>query len=121
MAVRAMHMVLSHLVELVQEAESFLNGKSQAVQNGIKAEMTKASDAMDFEAAAKLRDRLKAMSHIQSSQGVNPSTFDEADLFAFDPTRLHKLGHVDATHRSARVSVQMQVRVRMTTSKNRER
>jgi excinuclease ABC subunit C len=68
--------------ELVEEAERFLNGKSQAVQNEIKAEMTKASDAMDFEAAAKLRDRLKAMSHIQSSQGVNPSTFDEADLFA---------------------------------------
>src|SRR5262249_32398305 len=44
--------------------------------------MTKASDAMDFEAAAKLRDRLKAMSHIQSSQGVNPTTFEEADLFA---------------------------------------
>jgi excinuclease ABC subunit C len=68
--------------ELVEEAESFLNGKSQVVQNEIKAEMTKASDAMDFEAAAKLRDRLKAMSHIQSSQGVNPSTFVEADLFA---------------------------------------
>ncbi len=68
--------------ELVEEAESFLNGKSQAVQNDLKAEMTKASDAMDFEAAAKLRDRLKAMSHIQSSQGVNPSTFVEADLFA---------------------------------------
>ena len=68
--------------ELVEEAESFLKGKSQAVQDEIKAEMTTASDAMDFEAAAKLRDRLKAMSHIQSSQGVNPSTFDEADLFA---------------------------------------
>jgi excinuclease ABC subunit C len=68
--------------ELVKEAESFLNGKSQAVQNDLKAEMTQASDAMDFEAAAKLRDRLKAMSNIQSSQGVNPSTFDEADLFA---------------------------------------
>src|ERR1700712_1446138 len=68
--------------ELVEETENFLNGKSQVVQNQIKAEMTKASDAMDFEAAAKLRDRLKAMSHIQSSQGVNPSTFDEADLFA---------------------------------------
>jgi excinuclease ABC subunit C len=67
---------------LVEEAESFLNGKSQAVQNEIKAEMTTASDSMDFEAAAKLRDRLKAMSHIQSSQGVNPSTFVEADLFA---------------------------------------
>jgi excinuclease ABC subunit C len=68
--------------ELVEEAESFLNGKSQAVQNDLKAEMTQASDAMDFEAAAKLRDRLKAMSNIQSSQGVNPATFDEADLFA---------------------------------------
>ena len=68
--------------ELVEEAESFLKGKSQAVQDELKAEMTKASDALDFEAAAKLRDRLKAMSHIQSSQGVNPSTFEEADLFA---------------------------------------
>jgi excinuclease ABC subunit C len=68
--------------ELVEEAEAFLQGKSQTVQNQLKAEMTKASEAMDFEAAAKLRDRLKAMSHIQSSQGVNPSTFEEADLFA---------------------------------------
>ena len=68
--------------ELVEEAESFLNGKSQSVQNDLKAEMTKASDVLDFEAAAKLRDRLKAMSNIQSSQGINPSTFDEADLFA---------------------------------------
>jgi len=68
--------------ELVEEAESFLQGKSQVVQDQLKQEMTKASDALDFEAAAKLRDRLKAMSHIQSSQGVNPSTFDEADLFA---------------------------------------
>ena len=68
--------------ELVEETENFLNGKSQVVQEDIKAEMTKASDAMDFEAAARLRDRLKAMSHIQSSQGVNPATFDEADLFA---------------------------------------
>jgi excinuclease ABC subunit C len=67
---------------LVEEAESFLNGKSQAVQTEMKVEMTEASDAMDFEAAAKLRDRLRAMSQIQSSQGVNPSTFAEADLFA---------------------------------------
>jgi excinuclease ABC subunit C len=68
--------------ELVEEAEAFLQGKSQVVQDALKAEMTKASDAMDFEAAAKLRDRLRAMSHIQSSQGVNPATFAEADLFA---------------------------------------
>jgi excinuclease ABC subunit C len=67
---------------LVEEAEEFLRGKSQAVQDLLKAEMTKASDAMDFEAAAKLRDRLRAMSHIQASQGINPATFEEADLFA---------------------------------------
>jgi len=67
---------------LVEEAEDFLRGRSQAVQNLLKDEMTKASDAMDFEAAAKLRDRLRAMSHIQASQGVNPTTFEEADLFA---------------------------------------
>jgi excinuclease ABC subunit C len=67
---------------LVEEAEDFLHGKSQAVQDELKAEMTQASDAMDFEAAAKLRDRLRAMSHIQASQGVNPATFEEADLFA---------------------------------------
>src|SRR5579871_6622778 len=67
---------------LVEEAEEFLRGKSQVVQDMVKAEMTTASEAMDFEAAAKLRDRLRAMSHIQASQGVNPSTFEEADLFA---------------------------------------
>jgi excinuclease ABC subunit C len=67
---------------LVEEAENFLRGKSQSVQGQIKAEMSRASDAMDFEAAAKLRDRLKAMSHIQSSQGVNPASFEDADLFA---------------------------------------
>ncbi len=44
--------------------------------------MNQAAEALDFENAARLRDRLKAMSHIQSSQGINPSTFDEADLFA---------------------------------------
>ncbi len=67
---------------LVEEAERFLNGKSQTVQDRLKAEMTRASDTMDFETAARFRDRLKAMSHIQASQGVNPSTFQEADLFA---------------------------------------
>ncbi len=68
--------------ELVQETESFLNGKSRAVQDTLVKEMTAASQALDFEAAARLRDRVKAMSQIQASQGINPSTFDEADLFA---------------------------------------
>jgi len=67
---------------LVAEAESFLSGKNSAVQMAMRAEMDKAAEAMEFERAAGLRDRLRAMSHIQSSQGVNPSSFDEADLFA---------------------------------------
>ena len=67
---------------LVAEAEAFLSGKSRAVQGELKNEMDAAAQALDFEAAARLRDRLRAMSHIQASQGVNPSTFDEADLFA---------------------------------------
>src|ERR1700752_763265 len=48
---------------LVAEAKGFLQGKSQTVQDQLKAEMAKASDAMDFEASGKLRDRLRAMSH----------------------------------------------------------
>jgi excinuclease ABC subunit C len=68
--------------ELVAEAEDFLHGKSRAVQDLLVKEMTEKSEALDFEAAAKLRDRLKAMSQIHASQGVNPSTFEEADLFA---------------------------------------
>ncbi len=68
--------------ELVVETEDFLHGKSRAVQDRLVAEMTRASEALDFEAAARLRDRVKAMSQIQASQGVNPSTFEEADLFA---------------------------------------
>jgi excinuclease ABC subunit C len=67
---------------LVEEAERFLSGRSSAVQRALKAEMDDAAEALDFERAARLRDRLRAMSHIQSSQGVNPSTFEEADLFA---------------------------------------
>ena len=68
--------------ELVREAELFLSGKSRTVQGEISQEMNKAAEALDFERAARLRDRVRAMNQIQSSQGVNPSTFAEADVFA---------------------------------------
>ncbi|HEY2033382.1 MAG TPA: excinuclease ABC subunit UvrC [Rhizomicrobium sp.] len=68
--------------ELVREAEEFLNGKSRAVQDELARQMNTASDQMDFEAAARFRDRIKAMSHIQSQQGINPTTFSEADVIA---------------------------------------
>jgi excinuclease ABC subunit C len=68
--------------ELVNEAEDFLAGKSRAVQDRLVRDMTGAAEALDYERAARLRDRIKAMSHIQSSQGINPNTFAEADVFA---------------------------------------
>ncbi|HEX3430863.1 MAG TPA: excinuclease ABC subunit UvrC [Rhizomicrobium sp.] len=67
---------------LVQEAEAFLTGKNKAVQTRLVAEMNAASEVLDFERAARFRDRLRAMSHIQAHQGINPSTFADADLFA---------------------------------------
>ena len=68
--------------ELVEEAELFLAGRSRAVQDRLAADMSGASEALDFVRAARLRDRIRAMSHVQSSQGINPSTFAEADVFA---------------------------------------
>ena len=67
---------------LVQEAEAFLSGRNKAVQARLVGEMSAASEALDFERAARLRDRLRAMSHVQAHQGINPSTFSDADLFA---------------------------------------
>src|SRR5689334_15715247 len=68
--------------ELVREAELFLTGKSRAVQALLVKEMGEASEALDFERAARYRDRIRAMSHIQLHQGINPTTFAEADMFA---------------------------------------
>jgi excinuclease ABC subunit C len=68
--------------ELVDEAERFLAGKSRAVQTELVKDMEAAADALDFERAARLRDRVRAMNQVQSVQGINPSTFAEADLFA---------------------------------------
>ncbi len=68
--------------ELVGEAERFLNGKSRAVQAELARDMNAAAEALDYERAARLRDRIRAMSLIRSSQGVNPSSFEEADVFA---------------------------------------
>jgi excinuclease ABC subunit C len=68
--------------ELVREARNFLTGKSRAVKDQLAAEMDTASNALDFERAAVLRDRLSALSAIQSQQGINLRGVDEADVFA---------------------------------------
>jgi excinuclease ABC subunit C len=67
---------------LVSEAERFLSGKSRALQETYLKKMEKASAALDFELAAALRDRVRALSHVQLTQGINPASFAEADLFA---------------------------------------
>ncbi len=69
--------------ELVKEAEAFLEGKSVAVKAELATEMEAASDALDFERAARLRDRIQAMSFVTQSQGINPQGVDEADVFGF--------------------------------------
>ncbi|MER8958012.1 MULTISPECIES: excinuclease ABC subunit UvrC [unclassified Mesorhizobium] len=67
---------------LVAEAKDFLSGRSQKVKTEISAAMQQASENLDFERAAIYRDRLAALSHVQSHQGINPQTVDEADVFA---------------------------------------
>ena len=67
---------------LVEDAERFLDGKSTAVQANLAREMTLASDAMEFERAAALRDRIKALTQVQQSQGINPQGVAEADVVA---------------------------------------
>ena len=68
--------------ELVREATDFLSGRSHAVKSLLAGEMEKASTELEFETAALYRDRLAALSAIQSQQGINPRTVEEADVFA---------------------------------------
>jgi excinuclease ABC subunit C len=68
--------------ELVREANEFLSGHSRSVQQELASAMDHASEALDFEHAAIFRDRLAALSAIQSHQGINPRNVEEADVFA---------------------------------------
>ncbi len=73
---------LDDYAALVKEAKDFLSGRSQAVRATLQTAMTEAADRLDFEQAARYRDRLAALSHVQSHQGINPQTVEQADLFA---------------------------------------
>jgi excinuclease ABC subunit C len=68
--------------ELVREATDFLSGRSRSVKRELAGEMEKASADLAFETAALYRDRLAALSAIQSQQGINPRHVEEADVFA---------------------------------------
>ncbi|MES2913661.1 MAG: excinuclease ABC subunit UvrC [Pseudomonadota bacterium] len=67
---------------LVDDAKRFLEGKSTSVQADLAKAMTEASDAMEFERAAALRDRIKSLTQVQQTQGINPQGVAEADVVA---------------------------------------
>ena len=72
----------SDYAESVSDAQRFLSGKSTQIQETLAKQMAKASEAMEFERAAALRDRIRAMTQVQTSQGINPRTVPEADIIA---------------------------------------
>ncbi|MFZ1815734.1 MAG: excinuclease ABC subunit UvrC [Rhizobiaceae bacterium] len=69
---------------LVTQARKFLAGKSTEIQDQLAAQMQSASTNLDFETAAIYRDRLTALSHVQTHQGINPQGIEEADVFAIE-------------------------------------
>ncbi len=71
----------------VRDAERFLAGRSTKIQEELAAEMMKASEAMEFERAAALRDRIKALTQVQSVQGINPRGVAEADIIGLHMER----------------------------------
>lgn len=73
--------------ELVREARAFLTGDSRAVQTELARRMDAASTALQFEAAASFRDRIRAMTAVQAHQDINIRGLGEADVIA-----LHRAG-----------------------------
>jgi excinuclease ABC subunit C len=68
--------------ELVEEARQFLSGKSKSVQDHLSRDMNAAAEKLDFEQAARLRDRLSALALVQSQGDVAAKSVEEADVFA---------------------------------------
>ncbi|MGH1458738.1 MAG: excinuclease ABC subunit UvrC [Paracoccaceae bacterium] len=66
----------------VADAKDFLSGRSSKIQGRLAKDMQAASDAMEFERAAALRDRIKALTAVQTVQGINPRTVEEGDIIA---------------------------------------
>ena len=64
----------------VKDAERFLRGETTGIQEKLAGEMARASQDMEFERAAAMRDRIKALTNVQSVQGVNPQGVAEADV-----------------------------------------
>jgi excinuclease ABC subunit C len=75
--------------ELVKSADDFLKGRSTEIQEMLAAKMETASVEMEFEKAAGLRDRIRALTNIQSSQGINPKSIRDADVIGLHRDGAH--------------------------------
>lgn len=67
---------------LVDDAVAFLKGKSSELQERLAIEMHEAAEKLEFESAARLRNRIRALAAVRAVQGINVATFAEADVFA---------------------------------------
>ena len=76
------HISKGDYARLVGVAERFLTGRSTRVQERLATEMQAASEAMEFERAGALRDRIRALTQVQSNQAINPRSVAEADIVA---------------------------------------
>ena len=76
------HISEEEYAQSVRDAERFLSGKSTGIQERLAKQMATASEAMEFERAAALRDRIRAMTQVQTAQGINPRGVSEADVIA---------------------------------------
>ncbi len=76
------HIAAPDYAVLVRDAERFLSGKSTEMQESLAEQMADASEAMEFERAGALRDRIKALTIVQGTQGINPRGVAEADVIA---------------------------------------
>jgi excinuclease ABC subunit C len=68
--------------KLVAQAKAFLAGKAAGVQRDLAAEMEHAAEALEFERAAAIRDRIRGLTHVQGSDVVNPASLKDADVIA---------------------------------------
>jgi len=80
--------------QLVQQAKAFRSGESREVHSRLAGDMQAASDALDFERAGAIRDRLRALAHVQAHQDINVSEIRDADVIAAHQAGGHTCVHV---------------------------
>jgi len=76
------HISEQDYISTVNDAVDFISGKSRRIQKNLSREMEKASKDLDYEKAAIARDRIKALTQIQTSQKINQTNLNEADVIS---------------------------------------